>query len=529
MQERITKIYQDSITYWNNVPKNKQRYAIGIAVGIVVLAIVLAVVLNTVGSGYVVLYPGMSAEESTELLNELGIRNVPTRVTAEGEVMVPRTSRDDLLVELAVMGFPKSTLTYDVFSSVSGFTTTEFERQQYYLFQLQERIQGTLVKINNVADATVTLNVPSNDDYVWEEQSNDSTASVLLTFNSSGAVSTEMISGIKNLVASALPSMVPANVKVIDSSTGIELNADDDSVNSVEYELKRLGLENEVEQKISDKIMNVLTLGYDPEDIRISATVTLDYDTMITESMEYIGNEDNKGVLTDESYSAVGDAGIEDGGVVGEENNTDIPIYVTDENGDLAIVDYTRHNQYLVSYVKQQVEKDEATIEDATVSIALKDNELTDQRRAQLIETAATASNVSREQISIMAFESEEILPELTGLDAFMANPLVLAISAGVLLLIIIVIIILMIASRKKRQAMIAEEEAKLLVVDGVQFNSQSEVEAYKQQLKDATEASKNTKENVIIEEVREFAKNNPDITAQLVRTWLHGEEISEE
>ncbi len=529
MQERITKIYQDSITYWNNVPKKNQRYAIGIAVGIVVLAIVLAVVLNTVGSGYVVLYPGMSTEESTELLNELGVRNVPTRVTADGEVMVPRTSRDELLVELAVMGFPKSTLTYDVFSSVSGFTTTEFERQQYYLFQLQERIQGTLEKINNIEDATVTINVPANAEYVWEEQTSDSTASVLLSFNSSGTVSTEMISGIKNLVASALPSMVPTNVKVIDASTGIELNADDDSVNSVEYELKRMGLESEVEQKISDKIMNVLTLGYAPEDIRISATVTLDYDKMITESMEYIGNDENKGVLTDEQYSAVGGPGIEDGGVVGEENNTDIPIYVTDENGDMVLVDYNTHNQYLVSYVKQQVEKDQATIEDATVSIAIRDNELTDQLRAQIIETAATASNVSREQISIMAFEAEEIIPELTGMDAVLANPLILAIAAGVLLLIIIITIIIMITSRKKREAAIAAEEAKLLVVDGVQFNNHQEVEAYKQQLKEATEASKNSKENVIVEEVKEFAKNNPEITAQLIRTWLHGEETSEE
>ncbi len=529
MQERITKVYRESIEYWNNVPKNKQRYAIGIAVGIVVLAIILAVVLNTVGSGYVVLYPGMSTEESNELLTELGIRNVPTRVTAEGEVMVPRSSRDDLLVELAVMGFPKSTLTYDVFSSISGFTTTEFERQQYLLFQLQERLQGTLVQIDNVSSAIVTLNVPSSGDYVWEEGTNESTASVLLTFNSSGSVSTETISGIKNLVASGVPDLLPSNVKVIDSSTGIEMNADDESLNSVEYELKRMGLEAEVEQKISDKIMNVLTLGYDPENIRISATVTLDYDKMITESMEYIGNEDNQGVLTDEQYSAVGGPGIEDGGVVGEENNTDIPIYVTDENGEMVIVDYNRHNQYLVSYIKQQVEKDEATIEDATVSIAIKDNELTDQRRTQLIETAATASNVSRDQISIMAFEAEEIIPELTGMDAVMANPLILAISAGVLLLIIIIIIVLLIVSRKKRAAVIAAEEAKLLVVDGVQFNNHDEVAAYKQQLKDATEASKNTKENVIVEEVKEFAKANPDITAQLIRTWLHGEEVSEE
>ncbi len=525
MQERVTKLFRDSQEYWNKIPKKRQRYAMGIAAGVVVLAIVLAVVLNTVGSGYVVLYPGMSSEESTELLSELGIRNVPNRVTADGEVMVPRTVKDDLLVELAILGFPKSTLTYDIFSSATGFTTTEFERQQYLLFQTQERIQSTLARIDNVSEAIVTLNVPSTDDYVWEDDSQKSTASVLLTFSASGAVSTEMVSGIKNLVASSVPNLNPIDVHVVDAATGIELNGGDDSLNSVEYELMRMGLEEQVERDISDKILNVLTLGYNPEDIRISTTVVLDYDKMITESMEYIGNEDNEGVLSSEQYSAVGGGDLESGGVVGEENNTDVPIYVTDENGDMILVDYNRQNEYLVSYVKQQVEKDQATIDDATVSIAIRDNELTDQKRAQIIESASTASNVGRDRISIMAFEAEIIETELTGVEAILANPLILAIIVGAVLLIIIVIVIIMMAGRKKRAAVLAEEEAKMLFVDGVQFNTQAEVEAYKQQLKDATEASKNSKENVIIEEVRDFAKTNPDITAQLIRTWLHGEE----
>ncbi len=529
MQERVKKVYSDSLEYWNNIPKKRQRYVIGIAAGVVLLAIVLAVVLNTVGSGYVVLYPGMSQTESTELLSELGIRNVPNRVTEDGEVMVPRTVREDLLVELAILGFPKSTLTYDIFSSATGFTTTEFERQQYLLFQTQERAQSTLIRIDNVSDAIVTYSVPSTDDYVWEDDSQKSTASVLLTFSNNGAVSTEMVSGIKNLVASAVPNLNPIDVHVVDAATGIELDSGDESLNSVEYELKRMGLEAEVEKDISDKILNVLTLGYNPEDIRISTTVTLDYDKMITESMEYIGNEDNEGVLTSEQYSAIGGGDIESGGVVGEEENTDVPIYVTDENGDMVLVDYTRQNEYLVSYVKQQVEKDEASIEDTTVSIAIRDNELTDQKRAQIIESAATAGNVSRDRISIMAFEAEILEEEPTGVEALLANPLLLAIIVGGVLLFIIIIVIIMVAGRKKRAAAMAEEEAKLLFVDGVQFNTQAEVEAYKQQLKDATEASKNSKENVIVEEVREFAKTNPDITAQLIRTWLHGEETPSE
>ncbi len=528
MQERLKKMYGEAVTYWQGFPQKKQRMVLGGAVGVVLLAIVLAVILNVVGSGYVVLYPGMSASESTALMTELGIRNVPTRVTADGEVMVPTSSKDTLLVELAAQGFPKTTLTYNIFSDSTGFTTTEFERKQYLLFQTQENLQITLSRLDSVKEAIVMLNVPDTGEYVWEEQDSQSTASVVITFNQGQTITSEQASGIKNLVATSVPNLLPENVTLVDSSTGIELHGNEDTAfDSVTDELKRLGLEEEVEQRIEEKILNVLTLGYDPSDIRISATVKLDYDKMITESMQYSGNEDNTGVLQQETYSAVGGSNIQEGGVVGEEENTDIPIYVSGEDGEMSSVDYTRDNVYLVSYVKSQVEKDQATIDDASVSISIRDNNMTDQKRLQITESAAMASDIGREQIYILPFEETEPEIPVTGVAALISNPLILAAIAGGLLLIIILILIT-ITSRRRRNAIAAEEEMKALVIDGVQFSNQSEMDAYKRQLKEAAEASKNTKESVMIEEVKDFAKNNPDITAQLLRTWLKGSDGDE-
>ncbi len=526
MQEQAKKMYSDAVIYWNGMPQKRQRFVIGGAVGVLVLAIIIAVVLNVVGSGYAVLYPGMSASESNELLTALGAQNVPTRVTAEGEVMVPTADKDALLLELAAQGFPKSTLTYNIFSDNSGFTTTEFERKQYLLFQTQERLQGTLRRIDNVVDAVVTLNVPDTGSYVWEQTTDQSSASVLITFANEQSISTDQVMGIKNLVATSVPNLSSEMVTVVDSGSGIELAGTDSSGYSVADELRRLGLEAEMEARIEEKILNVLSLGYDAGDIKISSTVVLDYDSMITESMQYSGNEDNAGVLSSETYSAVGGTNIQEGGVVGEQDNTDIPIYVAGEDGELGTVNYTRDNEYLVSYVKSQVEKDQAEIDEVSVSIALRDSELTDQRRTQIIESAAMASNVPRDMISIMPFDS---LPEeepVSGVAAVFSNPIILIAIAGGLLLIVILVLILM-SSRRRRKATAAAaaEESAALYLDGVQFNNQTELEAYKQQLKDAAEAGKNTKESVMVEQVRDFAKENPEITAQLIRTWLKGQE----
>ena len=42
-----------------------------------------------------------------------------------------------------------------------------------------------------------------------------------------------------------------------------------------------------MEKRLQDKIMNVLTLAYPPGQIRVSATVVIDYDKMITEDLQY--------------------------------------------------------------------------------------------------------------------------------------------------------------------------------------------------------------------------------------------------
>jgi flagellar biosynthesis/type III secretory pathway M-ring protein FliF/YscJ len=49
----------------------------------------------------------------------------------------------------------------------------------------------------------------------------------------------------------------------------------------------------------------------------------------------------------------------------------------------------------------------------------------------------------------------------------------------------------------------------------------ESEIERYKQELANAAKAAVNMKDDAITGEVRQFAKDNPEITANLLRNWL--------
>ena len=56
-------------------------------------------------------------------------------------------------------------------------------------------------------------------------------------------------------------------------------------------------------------------------------------------------------------------------------------------------------------------------------------------------------------------------------------------------------------------------------------IDRQDEVDQYKRQLEEAARAKVDTKDVAVTDEVRNFAKQNPEITANLLRSWLKEDE----
>ena len=156
----------------------------------------LAVLLNSGGDGYVALYSGLDYSESIEVYQMLQAMSVPVKLDSSGQIFVMEQDKDMLLIQLAALGYPKSAPSYDIFTSNAGLTTTEFEKKQYLLFQLQERIAQTIKHIDGVQNAIVTLVVPEDSNYVWESSSQRSTASVLITMKNNAEPSPGKISGL---------------------------------------------------------------------------------------------------------------------------------------------------------------------------------------------------------------------------------------------------------------------------------------------------------------------------------------------
>lgn len=515
--------------YWQKqTPKHKKIF-VGVGSLVVIIAIVLTIVLNASKGKFEVLYPGVTSNESAEVYATLQSKGVEAKLNGSGEVMVPKEQWDSLVFQLAEEGFPKTAPPYGIFLDNVGPTTTEYEKREIKRFQLQNRIQDTLKQIDVVQSAVVTINLPEQSDKVWETDDSVATAAVLLNLREVGNISPQKVTTIKKLVAATLPNGKPENVMVTDAATSIELDDSEQKDNG--YTLKRIEFEQKIQKNMENNIKRLFVPTYGPNGVVAVATVVLDYDKMTSESKEYVPKDDGKGVIKDEEEKYSANGGIPNGGIAGEENNTDVPDYVADDEANKDdIVNYDKNINYEISYILTQIERGEAPIKKATVSVVLDEPNITDNRREVLTDLISKAVNVEPEDISVSSMNLEKITDETvpTNVVPFYKNTELLIMVGGAILLLLIIIITISIIMGKRRKRKEEEERQRILQEQAEAKNAaekaQFEMDERKNKLRSEAEAQ-NIQQGSMTDEIRKFSRDNPEVAAKLIRSLLKEDE----
>ncbi|MEA4894349.1 MAG: flagellar basal-body MS-ring/collar protein FliF [Oscillospiraceae bacterium] len=524
--------------YIKQLPK-KTKSGIGIFLAVVLLAVVIVTALvNSKNGNYTVLYTGLSTSETGSIYSALSNMGADVKFDSNGNILVPKSEYDIWVLQLAAKGYPKTALTYDIFSSNSGMTATESEKAQWLIYQLQDRIQSTLERIDGVETATVTITIPETDNYVWETATTEQRASagVLLSLDSEKEISGEQVSAICTLIASSVPKMDPADVTVVDAGTMLELSPESGSSdeNGSDY---NMGFELMVQKQIEDNVVRLLSSRYGKNGVVAVAKATIDYDKMMTEKLEMTPNTDGKGSVThnEGSYSLEGQESA--GDVVGTENNTDIPTYAYNGGTGNGMTDYSWSTDYDYSYIKTQIESGNAILKRATISVMVDENNLTETRVTELKSLVNGCTDIPTDLISVSAFDKAAIAgedspeptkePEDSENTSFLSNFLNLSteayiiIGAGFLVLLIAIIVLVVVIRNKRKKRMAEKVEAEKRAILDETRRKQAEIENYKKTLEDIAKGKVDPKSEAIVEEVREFTKTNPQIAANLIRTWL--------
>lgn len=406
--------------------------------------------------------------------------------------------------------------------------TTDTEKQTYKLYELQDRIGATIGLFDGVKDAKVTIALEEEQRYALESEedkkSKDASASVVVTMEDGGSPTEEQAAAIQRLVAKSVPDMALENVAVFDGN-GIEVSVEDGEGTKTSGDTGE-EIAQIIENQITKKVANVLGPIYGAENIRVSAKGTVNMERVLRESTTYetpekINERDKTGIISNETTSREeSNGGTGTGGVAGSETNADVSEYTTITNGgDGSYTSETATRDYLVNQIKEQGELDPGSLEDLSVAVTINGTTLGSLTEAEARSLIANATGIAQadqdEKITIVAapfYTEGQINREQNAASFIEDNLLYIAIAAALLLAIAVALLLIVRRRRRKAEEDLLDEEDLVPVMPEEEPVENPELLNLK---------GEKTRE--LRETVREFSEQNPEISAQMIRTWLNG------
>ena len=516
---------------WAALSKRTRAMILTAVFVVLSVALTTTIWLNISRMAYRVIFPGMTSGEATEVYATLQEMGVPVQISAGQQVSVPADQWDALVFELNSRGYPKTALSYDTFTSATGFTSTEFEKRVALVYQIQERVQQTLMRQDGVLDAVATFYVPETSNYVWDQNNQQkSTANISITMASGKELTPARVSAIKHLAATSVPKLAIEDVVVIDATTGVQLSGLEDQASDADYRERMMELELLMAKNMENKVLRLLTPRYGVDGVTVVASVQLDYDKLVTETKEYQALENGDGGGVRSHYEEAGTRTGTDaaGGLVGEENNTDVPQYPYDNtDGDGNTLSYSRLIDYDNSYILTQLERGQA-VKSASIAVIVNDPDFTDEKEDTLIALISKSVNLAADNVAVTNLQVGTSEPEVPAVSRGLTQRqiLLLLIAGGVLLLLILILVLVLSAHRRKKDAENEEKKLQELQAEEEKRRKAQALAAdeHLRKIKEDAQKAVDPNQSAVVEKVREFAEENPEIAAALIRSMMKEE-----
>lgn len=554
VKETLGKLWGTVKTKWTDIGKKGHIIFFSVIGVLVASAVVLAILLNH--TDYAVLYTGASSEETAEILtvirSDLGTTDV--NINANGDILVPEKEVENLRVQLSMLGYPKSTFNYDIWDSGVGMFSTESDKRVKEKQQLQENLRATLTMYDGVDSAVVILAIPETNDYVISNSRDEASASVVLMLNKE--LSTSVIQGIYNLVRTAVPGLKEENITVTDgegnllTTEEIVQQQEENGEDEIDLYNKRLEVQNNITAILKDKLVELFD-GVFP-DFRVGVDIQLNYDTQVTQITEYtpsVDSEGNRGgMVNNEKYVSAGGGEAAEGGIVGTTVDADIsPDYPTYQvgDGDEFYFEWQKEINYLVNEEIRQIQKEGYSYDNISATVVVDATGISQAETEEWQNVIANAIGADYDRVTFKAhpFTLDGTDGSQIGSDGTVVVPggrdvwIFVIIALGVILVVLLVIALFASGSGKKRAkirraAAVATPSAEQLSAFGSSMDAEEEMkhsydnnENEDYEIQSLTETSDESREAMLKKEIRDFSKTNPEIVAQLIRTWLKNDE----
>jgi flagellar M-ring protein FliF len=528
MKEKLNQFFMRVKTSWGSrSSKQKTTLITSIVAFIVILSVVLYFVTKP---NMVPLYSELTPSETGSIKESLDSKGISSEIADGGTtIKVPKQNVDDLKVQLAAEGIPKSgSIDYSFFSQNTGFGMTDNEFNVLKLDAMQTELGNLITEIDGVKAAKVMITMPEKGIFVSDGEK-PASASIVLNTKPGYEFDEKQIKSLYHLVSKSVPNLDPENIVIMNQNFEYYdlQNSDSGSGNAF---LEQMNIKKQIERDIQRQVQSMLgtLMGYD----KVVATVTADVDFTQENREENLVTPVDKAKMAGIAISAqkitetfTGNGAS--GGPPQAETPTDSQStsYQAGQsgNGDYEKIQDTVNNE--VNRIKKKIVESPYKIRDLGIQVLVeppnpKDvNSLPQSRVNDIQKMLGTIVRTSIDKssgtdltdpsinnkivVSVQPFKGKVSLATKTQSTI----PMWVYIVGGVLLVVIALLIFFMLRARRKstEEEEFFEETIEKINVPDVNLEKETEGTMKKKQLE-------------------KMAKEKPDEFAKLLRSWLADE-----
>ena len=283
----------------------------------------LIMMLSTWNSNgdYKVLYANLSDKDGGAIIAQLSQMNIPYRHADGGAaILVPSSKVHDARLRLASAGLPKGSVVGFELMDGARFGQTQFQERLTFQRGLEGELVRSIMAMAAVQGARVHLALPNQNGFFREQQK--PSASVMLSLHPGRTLDRAQIAGIVHLVASSVPDLNPKAVSVLDQ-TGALLSSMPDGGNAG-LDAQQLQYVNQIESGYNKRIFELLQPVVGAANLRSSVTADVDFSQTEATSEEFKPNQGASATATVRSQQTTeqsGAAAAQPAGVPGAASN----------------------------------------------------------------------------------------------------------------------------------------------------------------------------------------------------------------
>ncbi|RWR14120.1 flagellar basal-body MS-ring/collar protein FliF [Siminovitchia fortis] len=274
MKDLLFRRFSNLKEYWIQRTKKQKIVFVSSAIILLLFIIILTVLLTR--TAMVPLYTNLSPSETGAIKEELDARGVKSEITENGTtIRVPEGNAENLMVELAAEGIPKSgNIDYSFFSENAGFGMTDNEFNVLKLDATQNELAALIKGIDGIEDANVMITMPEKSVFV-KEDNEEASASIILQTKPGHDFNEKQIKSLYHLVSKSVPNLPTDNIVIRNQYLEyFDLNDGSYADSGIDQQMK---IKERLERDIQRQVQQMLGTLMGHEKVITSVTADIDF------------------------------------------------------------------------------------------------------------------------------------------------------------------------------------------------------------------------------------------------------------